>query len=109
MGVKSVRVHHPTLRNCIFTLTQPSRPYPSPYPCPMCEQTHTYKTFHLNLDEHGNVCVTQEIYELFKSEGILEDLRAIKSVTPAPTIIDMNNTATPSIVISREGGPVRGV
>jgi hypothetical protein len=73
----------------------------------MCNQSHVYKTFHLNLDEHGNVCVTTEIYEMFKAEGILEDLTATKEVTPAPTTIHINQTAQPSIIISREGGPVR--
>lgn len=104
---KAVRIHHPSLRNCVFTLTQPSRPYPSPYPCPMCNQTHIYKTFHLNLDEHGDVCVAPEIYEMFKNEGILEDLVGTKEVTPAPTILHMDNTHQPGIIISREGGPVR--
>lgn len=109
---RSVRIHHPTLRNCVFTIEQQSRVYPEPFPCPTCHAYHTFKTFHLNLNGNGDVCVSTEVYQLFKDEGILEDLTATKQVVPAPTRIQMGGMGesmidnSPFIIISRENGPV---
>lgn len=116
MGVRSVRLHHPTLRNCVFTLEQQSRIYPTPYPCPRCNKTHIFKTYHLNLNEHGDVCISEQIYQMFKDEGVLEELTATREVTPAPTTLTMGfidqkgavgvSEPNPFVVISREKGPV---
>jgi hypothetical protein len=73
---------------------------------------HIFKTFHLNLNEHGNVVVHEQIYELFKSEGILEELNATQETTPAPTFLHMGaiNAQTGSTlaatVFSREEGAI---
>lgn len=113
--VKAVRLHHPTLRNCVFTVEQVSRPYPVPFECPLCSSsrgvvTHIYKTFHLNLNQHGNVCVTPEIYDVFKSEGLLVDVLAMKEVRPAPTVLHVGAgplVGGEPIVVSQEMGLVR--
>lgn len=106
MKQRAVRIHHPTLRNCTFTVMQPSVIYPVPFDCPMCGITHIYKTFHLQLNQHGDVCVHNDIYELFKREGILEDLTATKEVTPAPTVLFQGGSVRSPIVISREEGAI---
>lgn len=111
MKYAGVRIHHPELRNCVFTLTQFSKPMPQTngYPCPMCKPTiHFHKTFHLILNEHGDVCVHPDIYELFKREGMVENLKAVKEVTPAPTTIKLGENYQPPTIISREQGPVKG-
>jgi hypothetical protein len=126
---KSVRIHHPTLRSCIFTLTRTSKPYPVPFACPMCNTIHTHKTYHLNLDQHGNVHVAPETYETWKREGLVENLKAVKEVMPLPTVLHMPTldysavgllgpddargalhepVYQPPIVISREEGMVKG-
>lgn len=111
MKKNAVRLHHDTLRNCVFTIQQQSRIYPSPYPCPECHRTHIFKTFHLNLNAHGDVCVSEEIYQMLRDAGIDEQLTATKEVTPAPTFIDMGaiggEQSLPSFtVFSREEGPI---
>jgi hypothetical protein len=124
---KSVRIHHPTLRNCIFTL-QRGKPYQKPWFCPMCNQNHVYKTYHLNLDQHGNVHVATETYETWKREGIVGELKAVKEVMPLPTVLGLpmldysavpvhgvseytrihEPVYQPPIVLSREEGMVKG-
>jgi hypothetical protein len=125
---KAVNIHHPTLRNCIFTLTRPSKPYPVPFACPMCNTTHIYKTYHLNLNQHGNVTVSQQTYDTWLREGLVDSLKATKEVMPLPTVIGMptldysavplHGTGNyervhqpvyqPPVVVSREEGMVKG-
>lgn len=107
---RGVRLHHPGLRNCIFTVAQLSKPYPVPFDCPMCGVTHIYKTFHLNLNENGDVCVDQQIYDLFLREGIIAELKATKEVTPAPTKLafpNINNTGGVLEIGKQNGAPAR--
>lgn len=111
MRRRAVRIHHPELRNCVFTLTQPAVRYPDPFPCPLCQVVHIYKTFHLHLDAHGNTVVDEQIYELFRTNGIVEDLQATKEVIPRPFAIGLGPlggfAAQPPDVISREDGLVK--
>jgi hypothetical protein len=88
---RGVKLHHPTLKNCVFTLEQQNVIYPKPFDCPTCGTTHIFKTFHLNLNEHGDVTVHEQIYELFKSEGIVAELNAKTEVTPRPTFLGMGS------------------
>jgi hypothetical protein len=81
---KAVRLRHPSKRNCIWTFTQPAVRYPTPHMCHMCNQIHIFKTFHLNLNEHGEVAVHPDIYELMKANGIVGELHAMKEVMPRP-------------------------
>jgi hypothetical protein len=98
---KAVRLRHPTKRNCIWTFTQPSVRYSPPHMCYMCMQIHIFKTFHLNLNEHGEVAVHPDIYELLKANGIVGELKAVKEVTPRPhalltTSLDYQASPMPS-------------
>jgi hypothetical protein len=102
-----VRLHHPTLRNCTFTIEQQDVIYPTPFECPMCQRQHIFKTFHLQLNEHGDVCVHPDIYELFKAKGIVGELSATKEVTPAPTVLYPDGDPTSPIIVSREFGNIR--
>lgn len=62
-----VRVHHPTLRNGMYTVETP-RPYPVPYLCPICHRTHFFKANHIWLDDGGNGMV---------STGVLAELQTV--------------------------------
>ncbi len=84
---KAVRLRHPTRRNSVWLVVLPSIRYPVPYTCRGCNQAHIFKTFHLNLNEHGEVAVHPDIYELFKQNGIVGELRAMKEVMPRPTAV----------------------
>jgi hypothetical protein len=86
---KAVRLRHPTRRSCVWLVVLPSIRYPVPYDCHRCNQSHIFKTFHLDLNEHGEVAVHPDIYELFKANGIVGELRAMKEVTPRPHVIGM--------------------
>jgi hypothetical protein len=88
---RGVKLHHPSLKNCVFTLEQQNVIYPRPFDCPTCGTTHIFKTFHLNLNENGDVTVHEQIYELFKSEGIVAELNAKTEVTPRPTFLGMGS------------------
>jgi hypothetical protein len=85
---RGVRLHHPSKRSCTWLVTEPRR-YPDPFPCPRCRVFHTYKTHHLDLNEHGDVCVSQELYDMFKAAGILDVLKATKEVTPRPNFLGL--------------------
>ncbi len=103
---RAVYLHHPMFRSCTFTVEQPDRPYSEPYPCSTCNQFHEYKTYHLNLNEHGDVCVSDAVYENMKRLNILGELKATREVMPLPTVLNLGNQ--PQIgqftVISREHG-----
>lgn len=106
---RAVKLRHPTLRNATYTVQQQSRIYPSPYPCNDCGRTHIFKTYHLRLNQHGEVTVSEEIYEMFKAEGMLPPLEAAKETTPAPTSLNMGVAGGPfqianPVVYSREEG-----
>jgi len=65
--MSGVRVHHPTLRNGMYTVETP-RKYPTPYLCPICHRTHFFKANHIWLDDGGNGIV---------STGVLADLKQV--------------------------------
>ncbi len=82
----------------MWLVVLPSIRSPVPYICRGCNQTHIYKTFHLNLNEHGEVAVHPDIYELFKVNGIVGELKAMKEVMPRPSAIGvglLDYTGTP--------------
>ncbi len=105
---RGVRLHHPDLRNCVLTIAE-ARMYPNPegFACPTCQVTHLFKTHHITLDSNGDAVVHEDIYELFKREGIIQDLKATREVTPRPIVLDMANTVPVDIVVSAETGPVK--
>lgn len=105
--IAAVRLHHPTLRNTVFTVERQDVIYPHPYPCPGCKELHIFKTFHLNLNENGNVTVTPEIYDLFKAQGIDKAFSVVNEATPAPTILRMDDEWQPDFIVSREHGIIR--
>jgi hypothetical protein len=98
---KAVRLRHPSKRNCIWTFTQPAVRYSPPHMCHMCQQIHIFKTFHLHLNENGEVAVHPDIYELMKANGIVGELHAMKEVMPRPHAL---HTTT----LNYTGNPMRG-
>ncbi len=63
---EGVRVRHRSERSCRLVLVDASRAYVTPQLCPACHTTHTFKTYHLDLDETGAVIVSAEIVERLK-------------------------------------------
>jgi hypothetical protein len=61
-----VRVQHPTERNVTYVIVDPKRKYSAPVVCPLCMTTHTFKTYHLRLDETGAGIVSEEIVDKLK-------------------------------------------
>lgn len=98
-----VRLHHPNLRNCTYTLVHFGRPLQHETFCGACQQLHFDKTYHLALDGVGDVVVSEVVYERVKEAGLgeLKVLNEIKA--PEPQVLDMNNRKIPNI-ISRENG-----
>jgi hypothetical protein len=80
-----VRIQHPTERNCVFTLVDASRPYRDPFFCMACGgKTHTFKTYHIRLDESGAAIVSQEIAERLKRLPVQPFTVANEVVAPPP-------------------------
>jgi hypothetical protein len=86
--MSGVRLRHPTLTNCVFTVEDVDRPYRSPIQCLMCKETHYVKTYHLRLDGGGTVIVSPEILGQLKKLPALAGLTVENEVTkpPAQTI-----------------------
>jgi len=71
--MSGTRIQHPTKRSTTFTIVDQNRPYREPLAClaPIvvngeqrpCARVHTFKTYHLNLDETGATIVSHEIVE----------------------------------------------
>jgi hypothetical protein len=99
-----VRLHHPSLRNCTYTLIHEGRPLTAPHMCNLCKQTHFHKTYHLGLDQLGDVVVSETIYERIKEAG-LDELQATKEIlSPDPQRIDMSKPQEQLTIVSREKG-----
>jgi len=47
-----------------------TRPYPTPFLCPTCNKTHINKTYHLNLDNKGDVIVSETVLERLQEIGM---------------------------------------
>jgi hypothetical protein len=109
---KAVRLRHPTKRNCIWTFTQPAVRYSPPHMCHMCNQIHIFKTFHLNLNENGEVAVHPDIYELMKANSIVGELHAMKEVMPRPHALHttpLNYEGEPVVSYVGEPGNANGI
>jgi len=109
-----VRLHHPLLRNCTFTITNYAVRLKAPMFCWSCSGglegssprtiIHEYKTIHLNIDAVGDVVVAEGIYEMMKRNGLLEDLRATKEILqPEPIRLEMGTVAVPLTVDAEKG------
>lgn len=98
-----VRLRHPSLRNCTYTLIHPGRPLRFPTQCWVCKAVHYDKTYHLALDALGEVVVSEVVYQRLQEAG-LDELQAVSEVAqPEPLIVAMDGTAPP-LVVSRENG-----
>jgi hypothetical protein len=58
-----VRIRHVTARTCTYTLVDASRPLLAPLLCAVCVRTHTFKTYHIRLDDNGAAIVSPEVAE----------------------------------------------
>ncbi len=115
MGYRAVRMHHPDLRNCTFTVEDTSKRYPEPFPCPRCVRFHVFKTHHYELDANGDVTVSEQMYEKFKAAGFEFGMTAVKEVIPRPHAIGLSKInedgealdQSSKFVIAQEHGAVR--
>ncbi len=103
---RAVYLHHPFFRNCTYTVEIPNSPYSEPYPCGLCNQFHMFKTYHFNLNENGDVCVAQAVWDYMKELDIGGDLKATREVMPLPTVLNLGNQPVIGqyTIISREHG-----
>lgn len=98
-----IRLHHPELRNCVYTLIHEGRPLKRVVPCGLCGFKHYHKTYHLTLDGMGDVVVSETVYERIKEAG-LDELKVLSEVqNPDPQVVDTNSVPEKQIIVSREG------
>ena len=124
-----VRLHHPTLRGCVFTITNYAVRLVAPMFCAQCsggpEQgtwqpaerswlmpprsvIHEFKTIHLNIDPVGDVVVHEGIYDLMKRNGLLEELKATREIgKPEPMRVGMGEFQQ-VLTYDREKGILNG-
>lgn len=100
MRKRAVRIHHPTLKSCVYTIVSYRIRYPIPHDCPLCMVGHIFKTYHLLLNENGDVTVAAPIYENWKQEGIVGEMRATKEVVPKPWVLRL---PTVDVRVRKEG------
>jgi hypothetical protein len=86
-----VRIQHPTARNCRFTISEPDKPYPTPYQCTPpefggCGQVHLFKTHHLNLDDTGSAIVEAVLFQRARQHLIANGFTEGNVVTKPPTL-----------------------
>lgn len=97
-----VRLHHPDLRNCTYTIIHFGVRLTQPMFCWVCQRMHIHKTYHLGLDQVGDVTVSETIYAYLQEAG-LEELQATKEDRdPPPVFVDTGHQRK-VIVVSREG------
>ena len=70
--MSGTRIQHDTARNVLVTLMTNKIPLVAPMVCAPCDTTHTYKTYHLRLDEAGSAIV---------SKGMITALTAAQAFT----------------------------
>lgn len=105
--MSGIKLHHPDLRNCTYTLIHEGRPLKAPVECWVCGMTHTHKTYHLVLDAGGDVTVSEGVFKHLEDAG-LEELQTKSEVKkPEPIVLDLGDTQRP-LVVSREHGPLNG-
>lgn len=90
-----IRIQHPTERSVTFTIADQRRPYRGgPLACSVsiyvagqlapCARTHTFKTYHLNLDETGAVIVSETIWERVGPQFSAAGFRVANAVENPP-------------------------
>ncbi len=80
-----VRIQHPTERNATFLLVDGRRPYVQPIICAACGgKTHTFKTYHLRLDDTGACIVSTEIVTRLQSLPLMGGFRVVNEVAEPP-------------------------
>lgn len=98
--MSGVRIQHTTERNVTFTLVDGKRPYQHPIDCPVCHRVHTFKTYHIALDETGAAIVSLEIAERIKALpnsgfAVTNEVRK-----PPPLIVGLNGKHPPRSIVT---------
>jgi hypothetical protein len=112
-----VRLHHPELRNCTYTVTNYAVPLKAPMFCWACSGgtegasprtvVHTFKTIHLDIDAVGDVVVAEGVFEMMQRTGLLKNLAAMKGIAkPDKTIIEVGAANAPLTVSAEHGALV---
>jgi len=83
--MSGVRLHHPTLHSCVMAVEH-TKPYVTPILCPTCQKMHVNKTYHLYLDDKGDVIVSESVLEHLKEVG-MAGLNIENKVSNPPKII----------------------
>jgi hypothetical protein len=116
--MEGVRLHHPSLRRCVFTITNYAVRLVQPMFCAQCSGglegsaprnvIHEFKTIHLNIDAVGDVVVAEGIYEMMKRNGLVGELKATKAIPhPEPMRIGVGGFEQ-VITVDRDLGVLNG-
>lgn len=79
-----VRIRHVTARNSVYTLVDQRRMYGAPLNCIRCGRVHTFKTYHIALDDVGAAIVSTEVAERISSLGPISGFSVVGDITEPP-------------------------
>ena len=85
----SVRLRHTQFKDVNFVVVDVARPYTEPYDCPACRITHEFKAYHLRLDSHGEVTVSDDIYDRLAEIPGLPLAKVGRDRNPRPQVLLM--------------------
>lgn len=102
-----IKLHHPELRNCTYTLIHEGRPLTAPHLCWVCGMTHFHKTYHLMLDSAGDITVSETVFQRLEEAGLDELQPKTEERKPPRMVVGMNGNGKRPLVVSREHGPRR--
>jgi hypothetical protein len=78
-----IRLGHESLKNVTYVIFHPVQKYKVPYLCGKCQATHTYKSYHLDLDDQGTVIVSHGVFDALREVG-LPGLQVLNEVQKPP-------------------------
>jgi hypothetical protein len=102
--VPGVKLAHPALKNCVYTLIHEGRPLQAPTGCGVCGLTHHHKTYHLALDGKGEVIVSETVFTRLEEAGLDELTAKTEVKKPPKQTVSVNGTSQdkPKVVTREE-------
>ena len=82
-----IRLHHPTLRSCVYVVEDYLTPYTVPYLCGTCKETHQNKALHISLDPEGYTILAEPVYERLRRCGMAGMVVDNEVANPPPTTL----------------------
>lgn len=104
---EGVRIYHPGYRDITVSL-ESARPYKSPFNCPLCQKTHTNKTYHIKLDSDGESTVSPEVFARLQELGMGGFVDKGADHNPPTIVVGLSDDAPPQEIVVEQPTEVTG-